>query len=223
MPSAHVHKSRSYTGADGLKRHVVTMTVKTVARCRIVPLRKEAGVRPLGSRKRQASRGQVYVWEPTDSPCGCVRHCEDEFNCDNVHDDHVIEARRPLYDTTLSKAELREALKQNWKELLVMPDRKPVCLTMACQIFACSRAKMFPSTHRRRRSRAEANSHRGNKSVSIAAWFVALMKIVEVMPDQGWYQLQHARRNLVWADYEADCITYPAQYILCKPQLFYKV
>ena len=131
-------------------------------------------------------------------------------------------ARLPLYDTTLTKPELCSKLKKNWQELLVMPNGQPVCVTMATRIFACSRSKLYPSTKRRRRSRAEANSHRATKSVSIAAWFNALRKVVDIMPDHGWYQLPQARKKHVWAQYQEDCANCDL-YTVCRPALFYKV
>ena len=220
MPQ-HIHNVRRYTGPDGQNKETVTMRVQTVTRIRKKPLRVDAGVRAPGSKKRQASRGQVYAWAPTDDPCGCVRLCHEEYTIDRATDANVIEARKPLYDTTLTKAELREALKTNWKELLTMSDQLPVCLTMATRIFACSRSKMYPDTTRRRRSRGEANSHRAMKSVSIAAWFEALKKIVDIMPDQGWYQLPHARKRFLFAEYLEDCNAHPGYYILCNRSLFY--
>jgi hypothetical protein len=222
MPQVHVHKKRWYT-LNGRRTETVTMCVKTVSRVRKVPDRLDAGVRGPGSTKRQSSRGQVYGWAATDTVCGCVRLCHEEYTIDRVDDDNVKEARKPLYDTTLTKPELRAELKKNWRELLVMPDEKPVCLTMATRIFACSRSKLFPDTNRAKRSRAEANSHRGTKSVSIASWFEALKRIVDIMPDHGWYQLPQARKKHLWAQYKDDCRANPTMYTLCKSSLFYAV
>ena len=221
MPQCHVHKTRQYTGPDGSKRETITYRLKTSVRVLKVQDRVDAGVRAPGSMKRQASRGQVYGWADKDEECGCVRRCHEVYTIDRANDDNVKAARLPLYDTTLTKPELCSSLKTNWRELLVMPNGQPVCTTMATRIFACSRSKLFPSTKRRRRSRAEANSHRATKSVSIAAWFQAL-KVVDIMPDHGWYQLPQARKKHVWAQYQEDCANCDL-YTVCRPALFYKV
>ena len=101
------------------------MRVKTVTRVRKVPDRLDAGVRAPGSNKRQSSRGQVYGWAATDKECGCVRLCHEEYTIDRAHDDKVKAARKPLYDTTLTKPELRAELKENWQRLLSCPMESP--------------------------------------------------------------------------------------------------
>ena len=222
MPQCHVHKTRQYTGPDGSKRETVTYRLKTSVRVLKVQDRVDAGVRAPGSMKRQASRGQVYGWADKDEECGCVRRCHEEFTIDRVNDADVVTARLPLYDTTMTKSELCSKLHSNWQELLVMPNGQPVCVTMACRIFACSRSKLYPSTKRRRRSRAEANANRSTKSVSIASWFYALGKVVDIMPDHGWYQLPHARKKHVWAQYQEECAN-NSLYTKCRPALFYRV
>ena len=213
MPQCHVHKARHYTGADGNKRETITYRLQISVR--VLKVQD-------GSMKRQSSRGQVYGWADKNEACGCVRRCHEVYTIDRANNDNVKTARLPLYDTTLTKPELCSKLKKNWQELLAMPTGQPVCVTMATRIFACSRSKLYPSTKRRRRSRAEANSHRATKSVSIAAWFEALKKVVDIMPDHGWYQLPQARKKHVWAQYQEDCANCDL-YTVCRPALFYKV
>ena len=58
----------------------------------------------------------------------------------------------------------------------------------------------LPTTHRGR-SKAEANTARGVKNVSISAWFYALVETLDIMPDkaiQEWHQTLEQDQETSW-------------------------
>ena len=93
---------------------------------------KRAAVDAVKPRKvHQGSGGKTYAWVPTSKPC-CKRKC---FSCvTDPTDPSVVAARQPLFDTTLTRPELRSALTDNHLNLLLHPDGQPVCVQMACRI-----------------------------------------------------------------------------------------
>ena len=140
-------------------------------------------------------------------------------------DDRVVKARQPLYNVLLSVDERRAQLRENWKKQLLFRHNgieRPVCLTCACKIYVCSRAKLCPTTTSVR-SKGEANAARATKCVSIAAWFHSLLETLDVMPDTGYYQLQCGRKFMLFDDYSLDVAYWPAIYLKCDKTYFYQV
>ena len=73
-------------------------------------------------------------------------------------------------------------------------------------------------------NRAEANSQRSQKSVSVASWFMSLKDTLDVMPDEeGWYQMNVPKKNMVYENYCSDAQDIPDLYTEVSPSLFYEV
>ena len=72
-------------------------------------------------------------------------------------------------------------------------------------------------------SDANASGSRNEKAVSVSSWFGNLKEIVDVMPDQGWYQLPHPKKRMVYQSYKLDCASFPGKYKHCTPGHFNKI
>jgi hypothetical protein len=134
-------------------------------------------------------------------------------------DDPRIEAaRQPLFrPSKYLKQELRKA----WFNLRVCVDGKEVqvCLTAACKVFACSRS-FLNTTKPRKKTLADATQKA--KAVDVAAWFYRLRETLDIMPDQGWYQLQHPKKMMVYEQYMLDVQSMPSMYSKVSPDFFNK-
>ena len=111
----------------------------------------------------QGSGGKTYASVPTSKPC-CKRNC---FSCvtDPSHPS-VVAARKPLFDITLTRPELRSALTDNHLQYLLHTDGRPVCVEMACRIYGISLTKLYPDK-RQRRSRSESRAAKNQKAVCL--------------------------------------------------------
>ena len=184
-----------------------------------VPIRgtKRTAVDAVKPRKvHQGSGGKTYAWVPTSKPC-CKRNC---FSCvtDPSHPS-VVAARKPLFDMTLTRPELRSALTNNHRNLLIHSDGQPVCVQMACRIYGVSLMKLYPDK-RQRRSRSGSRSANNPKAVSVCSWFSMMKDCVDIMPDEGWYQFPHPKRHMVFKDYVRACHDNPHTYTLVKKPYF---
>ena len=188
-----------------------------------------AGARPKNT--RQATNGPkgkpgvvyAYVPPPLDGTFKCCNgECFREYQ--DPDDAKVKAARAPFFKKNIQgcdKAALRDALKSTWHTTLLMPDGYPVCLKMACRIFGCSKMKLYPD---KRVKYARFPSTRPCvKAESIGSWFVELKKVADIMPDEGWYQLNEPLRRMVFDNYALDCELWPHRYTKCSPDYFNKI
>ena len=96
----------------------------------------------------KGSAGRVYPYDPPALRGGfgcCNGECFKQYQ--DPDDARIRIAREPFFDKTIGlsdKAALRLALHGRWKNTLLLNDGAPVCTTMACRIFGCSRTKLFP-------------------------------------------------------------------------------
>ena len=187
------------------------------------------GARPKNA--RQATNGPkgkpgvvyAYVPPPLDGTFKCCNgECFREYQ--DPADSRVQRAREPLFDKriqTTDKATLRDALKAQWDTTLLMPDGYPVCLIMACRIFGCSKTKLYPD--KRSRNAGAPLAKPCVIAESIGSWFVEIKSVADVMPDEGWYQLNEPLRSMVYNNYVLDCADSPELYTKCSPDYFNKM
>jgi hypothetical protein len=187
-PKRPGQKHKLYASKDGQKHATKTMMVRAaLQRIFIDPatrIRTAVGVRPQAGPLRhakQALNGRVFAFQPNEDLCCCKRRCHEFYN--DASASAVQAARIPLFDATLSRDDLRGQLTANWKQR-TLPDGLPICLSMACRIFVCSRSKMYLNK-RARRDRAAANTGTSEKAVSVMAWFNDVKSLCDIMPDQG--------------------------------------
>ena len=168
------------------------------AKVTIKPNRIEGGIKPKGA--QQARNGIVYKFIPSREQC-CTRNCFRHFASATA--DNVVKARAPLFESNLAREELKFRLFENIAlHLTLDSDGKPCCITMACRIYVCSRTLLYPETYAQTRS--EANSSNNPKAVAICSWFMTLKDDLDVMPDNGWFMVNHSRRRYLWEDYMVD-------------------
>ena len=161
----------------------------------------------------------VQVWEPDmDGGQCCKRNCHVHyFDADHPA---VKEARKPLFDGSLTATELRMQLLGNWRRLLLLGDGHPVCLSMACRIYRVSRSRLYPEHSSR--TKAESNHNRAVVATSVSSWFESLKEVLDIMPDEGWYLVPHARRRYVYDQYMSDARASP-NLRGCNRSYFYQV
>ena len=183
---------------------------------------KPRGMHQASGGKRGRADGKVFAYDPPDEdgPFTCCNgQCYREYQ--DPADARVKKARAVLFDTDLTKPDMRAAMRANWKEFLLLPDGGPVCLQMACRIFGCSKMKFNPDKRAfgpKVRLQPSQQESKVSKAESIASWFMELKEVSDVMPDEGWYQLNEPLRYMVWENYEADCKEFPELYIpVSKP------
>lgn len=164
----------------------------------------------------QGSHGKTYAWIPTSKPC-CKRKCS--VCVVDPACPRVIAARAPLYDLTLTRAELRVALMNNHSVYLLHPDNRPVCVEMARRIYCVSLAKFYPDK-RPPRSRSASRSAQNPVAVSVCSWFSLMKDCVDVMPDEGWYQFPHPKKKMVFIDYCRAVHDSPQTYTEVKKSYF---
>ena len=213
----HVRPPKSYNG-----RPAKTRLVTHITRVPLAWQPPPTTTKPPNLHAKQGGSAGVFGFVPnTDFKC-CKKRCMSHF--ETADDIRVVEARKPLYNTCLSVEQTRTLLRDNWKGVLLFQHegKQPsVCLTCACKIYACSRSKLCPPTTGR--SRAEANTTRAKKNVSVSAWFYALMETLDIMPDTGYYQLQCGRKHMLLDDYKLDAARWPELYLGCDPSYFYQI
>ena len=216
----HVRPTRTYKGQPA-KTRLISNTTRVPA----TYLRPPATVnKPENSRLHQGGSAGVFRFEPDPTFVCCTARCMSHF--ENADDDRVVQARQPLYNSLLSVDDRRAHLRDNWKKKLLIDhhgQQRPVCLTCACKIYVCSRSKLCPQSRETGRSKAESNSARAKKNVSVGAWFYVLMETLDVMPDTGLYQLQCGRKHMLFENYSLDVACRPDLYMKCEKSHFYHV
>ena len=216
----HVRPIRTYRGQPA-KTRLISNTIRVPA----THLRPPATVnKPENSRLHQGGSAGVFRFEPDPTFVCCTARCMSHF--ENADDDRVVQARQPLYNSLLSVDDRRAHLRDNWKKKLLIDhhgQQRPVCLTCACKIYVCSRSKLCPQSRETGRSKAESNSARAKKNVSVGAWFYVLMETLDVMPDTGLYQLQCGRKHMLFENYSLDVACWPDLYLKCEKSHFYHV
>ena len=212
----HTH-THTHTQSHTITRNAFQrpLTSTSLVRTTIKKPRVSAGVRPKGA--RQATKGLVYIYD-VNAKCDCVRGCHNHFKGPEG-ESAIEEARKPLYDANMDRPTMRAILKENWKKHLLLPDNTPCCLTMATEIFACSRALLFPDS-RPKQSRSEASSE-SPKAAGVCSWFFSLRRELDVMPDGGgWYMVNQPKRRYVYEDYAEDAADWPELYPFVQQSYF---
>ena len=219
MLSLHVRPPRSYKGRRA-KSRLITHTTRVPLDWRPPP----TTTKPPNPQAKQGGSAGVFRFEPNTGFNCCKKKCMSHFK--TADDIRVMEARKPLYNMLLTTDQKRTLLRENWKKELLIQHKgqqRAVCLTCACMIYACSRAKLCPGTSATGRSRADSNAARAKKNVSISSWFYALMETLDIMPDTGYYQLQCGRKNMLLDDYLLDAQRWPDLYLECNDSYFYQI
>ena len=150
----------------------------------------------------------------------CKRKCFEHFanvDQDQTIEDAVTTARKPLYDANMDRKVLGETLREN-RNLLLLPDGKPCCVTMACDIYNCSKSLLYKDT-RPVQTRSEASSE-CPVTISVCSWLGTLKESLDIMPDGGWYMVNKPRRKMVHADYCKDAEEFPDLYKYCTKSWF---
>jgi hypothetical protein len=212
-------KPKTYRGLE-----VRTSVVHSTVRREVNPEPLKVVDKP--RRRRQGCSGIVFKFQPKVTMKCCVRKkCMSHFTSDKHPS--VIAARKCLFDTSLTPPQKKKAVRRAWKtELKVVVEgvHTTCCLMAACEVFACSKAFMYTADKRKRHiNRAAANSARGKKGARVSAWFFELKKTLDVMPDQGWFQLQKPLKNMVFEDYMKDVDAFPTCYPKVCQDYFLKV
>jgi len=159
---------------------------------------------PCTPSKRQASNGFVKAFVPDVYGQCCKRRCCKHF--DDPKDPLLVSARKPLFDTTISRPEMRARLMRNAVDLLRnADDGKPVCTKMACIAYTCSTSFLLPNTKRSKGTQGDANRRRSKILYSVMSWFNKEKELCDVMPDTGKYLLTYPRKVAVYERYMADC------------------
>lgn len=211
------------------KRPARTRLISSTMRVPVATQPPHTVTKQPGSKAHQCGSAGVFRFVPDPRFKCCKRKCMSYF--ESEEDDRVLDSRRPLYDTLVSTDTRRAQLRTNWRNTLRLDDGHAVCLTCACKIYACSRAMLCPQPSNKGvhmpgdigRSKAESNAARATKSVCISAWFQVLKETLDIMPDTGYYQLQHPRKGMVFDEYKLDAACWPALYQECDPSYFYQV
>jgi len=216
----HTRPPRLYNGGPARTRQISSTIRVPVNLQPLSTITKQPG-----SRAHQCGVG-VFRFEPNPNFKCCKARCMSHFLTDG--DNRVVEARRPLYDPLLSVAVQRLKLRDNWTRHLRFAQSdgssRRVCLTCACKIYVCSRAKLCPQPTTRGdipgRTKGESNAARAVKNVSISAWFHSLMETLDIMPDTGYYQTQYGKKYMLHEAYLLDVGCWPAIYTRCNQSYF---
>ena len=154
--------------------------------------------------KRQASGGFVKAFVPDIYGQCCKRRCCKDFNDPKAP--LLVQARKPLFDTTITRPDMREALLRNAVDLLRnYDDGRPVCNKMMCIAYSCSKSFLQPNTKRAKGTQGDANRRRSTILYSVMNWFKNEKELCDVMPDTGKYLLTYPSRIAVYERYTADC------------------
>jgi hypothetical protein len=166
--------------------------------------RQDIQSRPRGEEK-QARKGLVFPFQPDPAfECCKKKRCAQFFT--EAGDLRAKEARKPLFDPLLDREALRKRLRQNWARYLTIPSGETCCKKMMLKIYNCSSSLIY-GDHRKDdadQGQGDSNSNRTQKAVNIASWFHTLKETADVMPDEGWYQIDTPKRSMVFADYNND-------------------
>ena len=163
------------------------------------------------------------MFEPDPEKECCKKRCMSHFV--SANDARVVAARESLLDPSLTKLERKRLARQNWHTYLTIgtgDDRVRCCMTAAACIFVCSRAYLAPEKTLKR-TRAEANTARAVKSVTLASWFMLLKEGLDVMPDEGWYMAPVMKRRHLYKEYLRDCARPTSSYQKCGEDYFLHV
>ena len=61
----------------------------------------------------------------------------------------------------------------------------------------------------RTRTKAESNHNRAVVATSVSSWFESFKEVLDIMPDEGWYLVPHARRRYVYDQYMSEARASP--------------
>jgi len=192
-------------------------------RCIVGGPRKRQAVetRPKAAEK-QARKGQVFPFQPDPAfRCCKKKNCAQFFTQANSR--RVEEARKPLFNPLLDRKELRNQLRVNWERYLTLPCGKTCCKNMMLKIYNCSSSLIYGDHREHRESQGDSNSERTQKAVSIASWFHTIKATVDVMPDEGWYQIDTPKRSMVFDDYNNDAQESDDYLVVKSKAYFYTV
>ena len=158
-------------------------------RRRVSTLKRRREVANVG-KKQQARDGNVKAFTPKPFAQCCKRRCALLFK---DKDDPVVKlASSPLYDTSLSRAEMRDQLQRNAINVLTNTnDDKPVCNKMACIAYSCSTSFLNPNNKRTLGTQGDSNRRRAKTLFSIMSWFQNEQEFSDIMPDTGVYLLSY--------------------------------
>ena len=222
LRSVGTPSGRRYKGKLARSRRVST----TVRVFKEKPIRTvQPGLKPKGKHQgsggTQGRDGKVYVYEPPPldgSYKCCKRKCFEEYQDDGEEgqEGQIEQARAFLFDTTLDKEAAKACMHDNWYELLLHSDGNPICSKMACKVYGCTKSKLYYKGTSLRRMRPSLVAE------NIAAWFMELKEVADIMPDEGWYQLNEPRKKDVHKHYLDDCKMYPECYHKSCESYFFK-
>lgn len=159
---------------------------------------------PYVAKKKQARDGLVKAFHPRIYSQCCVRRCCKYF--DDPEAPLLVLARKPLFDETLTRADMRDRLQRNAVDLLKHPDDgKPVCSKMACIAYSCSTSLLYPNHKRTLGDQGDSNRRRAKAMFSVMAWFAKEKELCDIMPDTGKFLFCYPRRHAVYERYINDC------------------
>ena len=174
-----------------------------IDRLRVLKKRVRTEV-PFVAKKKQARDGCVKAFVPRIYSQCCKRRCCKHF--DDPKAEMLVLARKPLFDETLTRAAMRDALQRNAVDYLRNPDDgKPVCSKMACIAYSCSTSLLYPNHKRTRGDQGDSNRRRAKMMFSVMAWFEKEKELCDIMPDTGKFLLCYPRRHAVYERYINDC------------------
>ena len=191
--------------AENVRRYndIETRTELVHSTHRLVKARRITGMGSLGTRQAQARGGRVKPFVPDCDKFCCSRMCASFF--DDSTDERVAQAREPLLDANLARADMRTLLFENADTLLLHPrDNKPVCVNCLCVLFSCSKSFLYPNNNRTQGTQGDSNARRTKIRFSVMKWFEKEKETADVMPDDGRYQLAYPRKSFVYDLYCTD-------------------
>jgi hypothetical protein len=185
---AHVHTRthHAHTTTHSLIRFYNGAPTRSVLlrESRRVPTNPKRTEGPNTPHQRQAANGTVKIFEPKTHKKCCQRFCAKEFK--DATNTALVLARVPLYDTSMTRDEMRAALIDNSVKILLHPlDGKPVCTIMTCIAYSCSKTLLYPNTKRSKGTTGDSNRSRAKIMPSIMAWFENEKDLGCIMPDTG--------------------------------------
>ena len=181
----------------------ITNTVR-VNRLDQASIKRVEVVKPVGSKAHQATDGRVWAFQPDVEYACCKRRCMSQFTTSN--DPRIVKARAPLRDSSLTKDQLREKLIQNWENLKTIGENcmeVKVCTKAACKVFRVSKCFLY-FKQGSGIGRAKANMLRAKKNVAIGTWLEKANTLMDVMPDDGTFICQYAKKQELYQQYRQD-------------------
>lgn len=190
---------RMYNGREA-KTLSVTTTVR-INRHGGSTLKMIEVTKPEKSKKRQSTSGHVWKFKADPTYLCCKKKkCMSNFLTDT--DERIVEARAPLFECDVTTDQRRVKIMQNWDNLKVEErngTRSKVCANAACKIFGFSKSFFYPKSNGN--TRTEANMQRAKKNVAITTWLNESKSRMDVMPNDGTYVCQFAKKEDLYNQY----------------------